>query len=167
MPSHINYHLAPPHTDSVPPSSNRCCPILTQYSANHLVKHSWANWILIIKSFQEDLLWEKMSFCPAWTSGPHNSCGLAHRLPGEVRPRPQADRQQQWQRQHCQLPSPMPKYWHKSIVDIIKYWAQGWPWNILTIFDGVLLTKRFTRPWLWVLEEMRQTLIVILVRWRL
>ena len=108
-----------------------------------------------------------MSICPAWTSGPHYSCGLPQRFPGQVRPRPQADRQQQWQRQHCQLPSPMPKYWHKSIVDIIKYWAQGWHWNILTIFDGVLLTKQFTRPWWWLLEEMRQTLMLILVRWRL
>ena len=37
----------------------------------------------------------------------------------------------------------------------------------LTIFAGVLLTKQFSRRWLWVLEEMCQTLIVILVRWRL
>ena len=27
---HINCHLVPPHTDSVPPSGNHCCPILTQ-----------------------------------------------------------------------------------------------------------------------------------------
>ena len=27
-PSHINYHLVPPHTDSVPPSTNHCYPIL-------------------------------------------------------------------------------------------------------------------------------------------
>ena len=32
--SHTNYHLVPPHTDSVPPSTNHCCPILTQHTAS-------------------------------------------------------------------------------------------------------------------------------------
>ena len=31
-PSHINYHLVPPHTDSVPPSTNHYCPIPTHHT---------------------------------------------------------------------------------------------------------------------------------------
>ena len=31
-PSHINYQLVPPHTDSVPLSTNHCCPLLTHYT---------------------------------------------------------------------------------------------------------------------------------------
>ena len=33
-PSHINHHLVPPHTDSVPPSTKYYCPILDQYTAS-------------------------------------------------------------------------------------------------------------------------------------